>query len=445
MAPILFGSHSDSVIAGGNFDGPLGVLAAVEAAETLIEQRVPTTHPLEVVVCNQRGGRGLRRRPLRESGCRGGHGDGRTREDLERRAEGRRDSRARRRSGRLADARRAKGSIHAYVELHIEQGSGLERAGVPIGVVQGIVAIHRYQCVVRGAANHAGTTPMADRRDALLAASKLVEAVHEVVTGLPGRQVATVGQLDVEPNAPNVIPGTVRLTVELRDSRDRCPARACRAGQGAGGSHRRGHGDDDRDRGAVELPPCGAGLAKGAGSHRGSGGAAWPDAVANAERCRPRRADRGGTGPMGIMFVPSVGGISHSPREWTSWEDCARGADVLLATVLALDGGLRSPSRRPGYDVAFRKLTVNGGCSSCAEDYRRRHPVADAAVVVAASPDVPKAASTPVAVGSVVPKDVTLTDIYGKTHSLADYRGRKVVFIHSGRSSVRQSWPSPSA
>ncbi len=118
---------------------------------------------------------------------------------------------------RIMDAAEAKGSWHCYFELHIEQGGTLERAGIPVGVVEGIVAIDRYDAVVTGVANHAGTTPMNDRQDALLAASQLALAVRDVVTREPGRQVGTVGKLDISPNAPNVIPGSAQLTIELRD------------------------------------------------------------------------------------------------------------------------------------------------------------------------------------------------------------------------------------
>ena len=98
---------------------------------------------------------------------------------------------------RIADARRASGSFHCYIELHIEQGGTLEKKAVPIGIVEGIVAIHRYSARIVGMANHAGTTPIAERQDALLAASHLVIAVREVVTRLPGRQVGTVGHINV--------------------------------------------------------------------------------------------------------------------------------------------------------------------------------------------------------------------------------------------------------
>src|SRR6202030_1964864 len=117
----------------------------------------------------------------------------------------------------LEDSRRTAQSMHCYLELHIEQGGTLQKAGVPIGVVDGIVCIDEYEVEIRGFANHAGTTPMPERRDALLAASKLVEAVREIVTRMPGRQVGTVGRFEVFPNAPNVIPGLVKLSIEIRD------------------------------------------------------------------------------------------------------------------------------------------------------------------------------------------------------------------------------------
>src|SRR5262249_47780826 len=104
-----------------------------------------------------------------------------------------------------------------YLELHIEQGGHLDKAGTPIGVVEGIVAIDKYDVVVTGFANHAGTTPMAERQDALVAASQLAIAVREIVTSESGRQVGTVGHLEIAPNAPNVIPGRATLTIEFRD------------------------------------------------------------------------------------------------------------------------------------------------------------------------------------------------------------------------------------
>ncbi len=336
-AAILFGSHSDSVIGGGNFDGPLGVLAAIEVAEVLAERGVRTTHPLEVVVwTNEEGvayGDGL-------CGSRAVAGE-MTADELETTWNDVRKADAIRALGgdpdRLVEARRAPGSIRAYLELHVEQGGVLEKTGVPIGIVEGIVAIHRYECTVRGVANHAGTTPMADRHDALVAAARLVESVHEMVIARPGRQVGTVGRLEVEPNAPNVIPGLVRLTVELRH---------------LSGEVVRELAESLRSRSATIAEETGTTIDIGPSSCHGAAlasrdvqaaVAASADALGLAYLSLPSGAGHDAQilarlGPMGMIFVPSAGGISHSPREWTSWEDCARGADVLLGSVLALDG-----------------------------------------------------------------------------------------------------------
>ena len=217
LAPVLFGSHIDSVPSGGNFDGYLGSLAAVEVIQTLNERKIATKRPLEIVVwTNEEGvayGVGL----FGSAAVAGKLPSG----AMEREWNGVKLTDALRRIGgdpeRIESARRAAGSFHCYLELHIEQGGTLDKAGIPIGVVEGIVSIDRYEAVIRGAANHAGTTPMPERQDALLAASHLTLAVNEVVRREAGRQVGTVGQLHVHPNAPNVIPGEVRHSIELRD------------------------------------------------------------------------------------------------------------------------------------------------------------------------------------------------------------------------------------
>src|SRR5262249_48762128 len=118
---------------------------------------------------------------------------------------------------RIQEAIRPKGAQHCYLELHIEQGASLERAATSIGIVEGIVALHKYDVTVTGFANHAGTTRIEDRHDALLAAAYLTVAVRDAVTRVPGRQVGTVGHIDVTPNSPNVIPGLVKLSIDLRD------------------------------------------------------------------------------------------------------------------------------------------------------------------------------------------------------------------------------------
>lgn len=336
LPPILFGSHIDSVPSGGNFDGDLGSLAAIGVIEALDRAGTRTRHPLEIVVWSAEEGvafgRGLAASRIVAGDVKPSDMDavwnGMRRADAVRKIGGNPD--------RIMDAVRPKGAHHAYLELHIEQGGTLERDKVQVGVVEGIVSIQRYSAVITGFGNHAGTTPMAERQDALVAASQLTLAVREAVNAKPGRQVGTVGQLNVEPNAPNVIPGVVRMTIELRDlSTEKLNAIIAdiRARGTAIGANTRTKieiaelstnppalATEDVQR-AIERASKTLGL-----SNRRQPSGAGHDAQMMAQ-----------LGPMGMIFVPSVGGISHSPRELTKWEDCANGANVLLAAVLEMD------------------------------------------------------------------------------------------------------------
>ena len=336
LPPILLGSHVDSVPNGGNFDGPLGSLAALEVVRTLGEHGVTTAHPLEIVIwTNEEGvafGNGL-------CGSRAAVGELPAGE-LDLVWNGMKMADAIRKIGgdplRLAEARRPPGSIRAYLELHIEQGGVLDKAGVPIGAVEGIVAIDRYEAVIRGAPNHAGTTPMPDRRDALVAAAELVLAVREIVTREPGRQVGTVGQLTVSPNAPNVVPGLVRHTIELRDLSAATIARLAEAiRERARSIAEATHTQIDitltsRHDAALAAPEIQAAI-ESAARDCGLASLRLPSGAGHDAQMMAR------IGPMGMIFVPSLGGISHSPQESTSWTACANGANVLLRTVLAMD------------------------------------------------------------------------------------------------------------
>jgi len=333
--PILIGSHIDSVPGGGNFDGALGSLAAVEAARAISAAGLATRHPIEVVVwAHEEGGTF----PNGLNGSRAVAGQLVAGEmdqvwNRLRRGEG-----VRRIGGdpdRIGDARRAPW-FHAYLELHIEQGGTLDRQRVPIGVVEGIVAISRFQASIVGFANHAGTTPMGDRQDALVAAAELVLAVREEATRLPGRQVGTVGRLDVTPNAANVIPGRAEVTIELRD------LSAGTLTTIADAIRRRAADIAGRTKTTITVEPVGGYAGALAAASVMSAIERAADALALAHGRLPSGAGHdaqmmAGLGPMGMIFVPSIGGISHSPKELTSWEDCARGADVLLGSVLEVD------------------------------------------------------------------------------------------------------------
>lgn len=333
LPPILFGSHIDSVPNGGNFDGDLGSMSAVEVMRTLTEHGITTHHPLEVVIwSNEEGGL---------MGSRAAAGELHE-EELSRMFNGiRLDDGLRKIGGdptRLAEARLQPKSFLCYLELHIEQGGNLEKAQTPIGVVEGIVAIDEYESEIHGFANHAGTTPMPERRNALLAAAKLIEAVQEVVTREPGRQVGTVGQLQVWPNAPNVVPGVVRHSIELRDLSAEKIARL---------------GEEIRERAGQIASQTGTQITIRKLEHEPSA-VASPEIQGKIEQAavglgfRTMRLPSGAghdaqmmarLGPMGMIFVPSAGGISHSPKEFTHWQDCANGANVLLHTIRRIDRG----------------------------------------------------------------------------------------------------------
>ena len=213
LPPILMGSHIDSVPDGGNFDGVVGSLGAIEVAQVLAEKHTVTRHPFEAVIFqNEEGGlvgsealSGELPLTALDSVSRSGKTIRAGIKDIG----GRPDE--------LTSALLQQHSIAAYLELHIEQGGMLEASKINIGVVEGIVGNNRWDVTVEGFANHAGTTPMNTRKDALLVAAKFIEAVNRVVTSIPGRQVGTVGRIQALPGAYNVIPGKVIMGLDLRD------------------------------------------------------------------------------------------------------------------------------------------------------------------------------------------------------------------------------------
>src|SRR5215213_4860817 len=216
LKPILFGSHIDSVPEGGNFDGDVGSLAAIEVAQTLAERNVTLRHPMEVVIWqNEEGGLYGSRAvsgQLLPAELKNVSNSGKTIEQGITFLGGD--------PSKLDQVKRSIDDIAAYIELHIEQGGILEATKTDIGVVEGIVGIKQWAVTITGFANHAGTTPMDQRHDAMLTAARFVEMVNRVVRGIPGRQVGTVGRIQAFPGAPNVIPGKVVCTLELRDLDD---------------------------------------------------------------------------------------------------------------------------------------------------------------------------------------------------------------------------------
>jgi N-carbamoyl-L-amino-acid hydrolase len=238
---------------------------------------------------------------------------------------------------RIAESAWKQGDLTAFVELHIEQGGILEQEKKQIGVVEGIVGIVHWEVTVEGFANHAGTTPMNMRHDALLAASKLIVAVNEVINSVPGRQVGTVGKIAVQPGAYNVIPGKVVLGLEIRDldaqkietlfAGIKKRADDIAASSGTNISFRREPNaskpalTDKSLQQKISAATTSLGL-----SQKTMQSGAGHDAQEIAH-----------IAPVAMIFVPSVGGISHSPKEFTTAADMANGAKVLLQTILAID------------------------------------------------------------------------------------------------------------
>ncbi len=332
LKPLLIGSHIDSVPMGGNYDGDVGSLSAIEVAQTLAEQKITLRHTLEVIIFeNEEGvtvgsqalGRGVDDRELgliSQSGktIRAGiqtlGGD----------------------PGGLAAVRRQPGSIAGYVELHIEQGGVLEREKIDIGVVEGIVGIMHSVVTIEGLANHAGTTPMDQRHDALLSAARFIDKVNQIVTSIPGRQVGTVGWIKAEPGAFNVIPGKVTLGLELRDLDEKKfmgifeRVRAEADALGMRNQTRFSFSEPIINHPAPTDPEFRTLIGKTAA------------ALGLTTRVMPSGAGHdaqeiANLGPVGMIFIPSIGGISHSPKEFSRPQDIENGANVLLRTLLELD------------------------------------------------------------------------------------------------------------
>ncbi len=335
LPPIVIGSHVDSVTDGGNFDGPLGSFGAIEVALSLQEQNVRLRHPLEVVVwSNEEGGvigsklavgelAAVDLDSVARSGRTIREGIGIVGGDV----------------ARLESEVRAKGSAACYMEIHIEQGGFLDQAGIQIGVVEGIVGLRWIEVVVEGYANHAGATPMDQRQDAVLAAAKFTVAVNDAIRGEPGRQVATVGRLVPTPNTRNVIAGRVELSVDLRDldeakiQRFADHFRQIGAEIGKATDTTFTFRDVTSSKPAISDPAIMDAIEASAGalglSSRRMPSGAGHDAQMMALIC-----------PMGMIFAPSVGGVSHSPKEFTKPEDVANSVDVLLNAVAAADARL---------------------------------------------------------------------------------------------------------
>jgi len=337
---LLFGSHIDSVPHGGNFDGDVGSLGALEVIRALNDQKKKTRHPLEVVIwTNEEGGRfyaGLfgssAAAGVLPAGIASRQDDaGEKLSDWLTRMGGN--------ASRISEARISKGTLAGYLELHIEQGAVLDEAKIPIGVVQGIVGISQRTCTATGFANHAGTTPMDRRKDALAAASRAILVVREEVRREPGRQVGTVGWIKAEPGAVNVIPGRAQFPVELRDldaaKIDQVAARILQRFDAIGKEENVQIVCTPPDLHAPALTtPAFREAIRASAADAGLKTLDLPSGAGHDAQNVARFA------PVGMIFVPSRGGISHSPLEYTAPDQAANGAEVLYRTILRLDATL---------------------------------------------------------------------------------------------------------
>lgn len=331
--PLVLGSHIDSVPDGGNYDGDVGSLGAIEVAHTLAENNIRPSRPLEVIIFqNEEGGligsaaiSGM----LKESELDLVSRSGKTIREGIKFIGGD--------PAKIASVRRRPNSIAAYLELHIEQGGILDAEKIDIGVVEGIVGINWWDVTIEGFANHAGTTPMNNRQDALLAAAKFIEAVNRIVTSVPGRQVGTVGRIQAFPGAPNVIPGKVVLSLELRDLDEvKILTLYQRIRAEADQIARTNKVTFDFKEINTNIPaptdPVIRGLIDQSAKELGLTTKVMPSGAGHDAQ------DMARLGPVGMIFIPSVGGISHSPKEFSRPKDIENGANVLLRTLLKLDG-----------------------------------------------------------------------------------------------------------
>ena len=331
---LLLGSHLDSVRSGGRYDGALGVVCALEALRTVKDAGLDLPVALEAIDFTDEEGTLI--------GTLGSlaFAGGLTAEDLAAPRGGREllvseFARMGLTEDGVLSAGRDPATLVGYLELHIEQGPVLERAGTDIGIVTGIVGASSFRLLFEGAARHAGTTPMDARRDAALGAAAFALGVREIVTrDFPGC-VATVGDIATEPGSFNVVPGRARLRLECRsldaaqlDRLERALTGRARAEAEAAGL------DVTVERvGRVEPAPTDPNVRAAFEGAAASLGLTTMELPSGAGHDAQSLA---AVTPSGMVFVPSDGGVSHDPSEHTGWEACVSGANVLLNATVRL-------------------------------------------------------------------------------------------------------------
>ena len=330
---VMAGSHIDTVGTGGRYDGNLGVLAGLEVIEATLAAGVDLQRPLAVAFfSNEEGSRyppdmmgslayvgGMSVESVLEVTGADGSVVG---EELER-------------IGYRGSAPCPGATPHAYVELHIEQGPVLDRAGLQIGAVEGVQGISWTELVLTGQSNHAGTTPMTLRRDPMVVAAEVAVAARNIAVEFGGSQVATVGSLTLHPNLVNVVPAHATMTVDLRNTDEKTLQRAEDELRKRTLELAQSEGIDVNSRTLARFEPVEfddrivdqieqLATQRGLSTKRMPSGAGH-DAQMMARIC-----------PTGMIFVPSVDGISHNPAEHTDEQDLIAGAQLLADAMLAL-------------------------------------------------------------------------------------------------------------
>ena len=335
-APIMTGSHSDTVPSGGRFDGILGVVAALEVAQDLIEHGERLAHPLKVVdfLAEEPSEFGL--------SCIGSRAfAGKLTADMLalKRPDGLTLREGLLMVGGRPDELGAVPETAAYVEVHIEQGRILESSGTDVGIFTDIVGIRRERITVAGRADHSGTTPMAFRHDALVGAARIIETVHVKAHALKGRNqpvVGTIGHMTVSPNAANAVPGEVALSLEVRSADEDAVIR---------------FGTDLIETVQERMDELGLAVSRELVSHvspTACAGLVQQAATEAARRTghssRPIASGAGhdgvfvaATGPIGMIFIPCRDGRSHAPEEWAEPGEVEAGARVLAETIRLID------------------------------------------------------------------------------------------------------------
>lgn len=342
-APLATGSHCDTVMMGGRFDGIIGVLAGIEVARTLHEQGIALEHPFEVIdfLSEEPSDYGI--------SCIGSRAfSGALPPDMlaARNADGETLAEGMRRIGchpeNLGAPLRAAGGTAAFVELHIEQGPVLETRGLPIGVVTNIVGIRRVSIVVRGQPDHAGTTPMDIRKDALVGAARVIDAANRRAAALSGKPhyvVATIGRLSLTPNASNAVPGMVEMMLEVRSENaqvlDAFPeALMAEVADGLAQLRLTVEMQTVSRSKPTDCAPLVMDAVEYAAGKLGYASMRMPSGAGHdAVYVAP-------TGPVGMIFIPCLGGRSHCPEEWIEPAQLLDGARVLYQSIVELDRAL---------------------------------------------------------------------------------------------------------